>query len=42
METYSGFNSRKQEIFYDKTLEKLFKLMTNRLLQHYKPEPDKF
>lgn len=34
----SGFYTRKQEQFYDKSLERLVELLCQRLLYHYKPD----
>ena len=34
---FSGFPTRKQEFYYDKSIYHLIKLMTHRLLQLYKP-----
>jgi hypothetical protein len=34
---FSGFPTRKQEYYYDKSVFHLFKLMTERLTQLYKP-----
>lgn len=35
---YSGFQSRGKEAYYDKAIERLIQLMTERLLSFYKDE----